>query len=132
MHLRTPSCRGARFGTDRSPAAHAPHEFFPHQWAEAVPCSGWSEDEARASAVVEEIRRYGTAHREPDGARMEGHPAVIAGISLLLVPDYYPGEGAGIGHEITRLFGVALVAAPLGPGEWRLVSGDAAAREARA
>jgi len=121
MHLREPACKGAYYGTDRSEGAHSPHEFFPHQWAPATPCTGWSEEEANATAAVEQMWAYAAEHPVPDETRLEGHPAVIAGISRLLVPDF-ADEGAGIGHQLTRLFGVPLVAAPLGPGEWRLVT----------
>ncbi len=49
MHLRSPSCRGAHYGTDQSAAPHGQHEFFPHPQAEAIPCPGWTaqEDAAR-------------------------------------------------------------------------------------
>lgn len=134
MHLRNPDCRGGHYGTDQSAAAHGPHEFFPHSWAEAIRCTGWSEEEAGASAVVKAIQQQVTTDPVPDGTiRLEAHPAVITGISRLLEPDLadLADEDIGIGHQITRLFGVPLVAAPLGQGEWRLVSGDAAAKGAR-
>ena len=120
MHLRKPSCCGAHYGTDQSAAAHGPHEFFPHKWAEAIRCPGWSEEEAGASAVIEEV------FKAPRGSRLEAHPAVIGNITRLLQPDFADlsdlataGKLPGI---ITQLFGVPLVAAPLGPGEWRLVT----------
>ena len=124
MHLRNPSCRGAHYGTDQSADAHGPHEFFPHAWAEAIPCPGWSEAEAAAMAVVKAILAYAGERPQADETRLEAHPGVLAGISRLLVPDFadFADEGAGIGHEITQLFGVPLVAAPLGPGEWRLAA----------
>jgi hypothetical protein len=129
MHLRKASCRGGHYGTDQSAAAHGPHEFFPHSWAEAIRCPGWSEEEAAASAVVEQIAQYAHEHPRADETRLEAHPAVLAGISRLLVPiDADTGlatvtDDAGIEHQLTRLFGVPLAAAPLGPGEWRLVLG---------
>ena len=88
MHLRSPSCRGARYGTDQSAAAHGPHEFFPHEWAPATPCPGWSAEEASAAAVVEQVWQYAHEHPAPDGTRLEGHPALIAGIGRLLEPDF--------------------------------------------
>jgi hypothetical protein len=127
MHLRTPSCRGARYGTDQSAAAHGPHEFFPHSWAEAIPCPGWSAKQASATAVVEQVRQYAHEHPAPDETRLEGHPALIAGIGRLLEPDFADVSDLATADKIpgviTRLFGIPLVAAPLGPGEWRLVTG---------
>lgn len=115
MHLRKAACRGAAYGTDYSAAAHSAHEFFPHTWAEAVTCYGWTETEAGAEAVVEQVRAA------PDGATLEAHPGILAGISQLLVPDFPCEDDAGIGHQVTRLFGVTLTPAPLQPGEWRLL-----------
>lgn len=116
MHLRKAACLGAAYGTDYSAAAHSAHEFFPHTWMATTPCYGWTEAEAEAAAVVEEIR---TA---PDGARLEAHPGIIAGISQLLTPDYPGEDDAGIGHQVTRLFGVALTTAPLERGQWRITA----------
>jgi hypothetical protein len=118
MHLRKAMCRGAAYGTDYSAAAHSAHEFFPFHWAEAVTCYGWTEAEAEATAVVEQVR---TA---PDGARLEAHPGILAGISQLLTPDFPGEDDAGIGHQVTRLFGVALTLAPLERGQWRIVADD--------
>lgn len=116
MHLRKAMCRGAAYGTDYSATAHSAHEFFPFRWAEAVTCYGWTEAEAGAEAVVEQVRAA------PDGATLEAHPGILAGISQLLTPDFPGEDDAGIGHQVTRLFGVRLVPAPLQPGEWRLLN----------
>jgi hypothetical protein len=35
-----------------------------------------------------------------------------------------PGESDQVEHQLTQLFGVPLVAAPLEPGKWRLVAAD--------
>lgn len=118
MHLRKADCRGAAYGTDYSAAAHSAHGFFPHQWAEALACGGWTEAEANAAMVVEQVRQA------PDKATLEAHPAVIAGISQLLTPDFPGEDDAGIGHQVTRLFGVALKAAPLERGQWRITADD--------
>jgi len=118
MHLRKATCRGAAYGTDYSAAAHGAHEFFPSRWAEAVTCYGWTEAEAAAEAVVEQVR---TA---PDGATLEAHPGVLAGISQLLTPDFPGEDDAGIGHQVTRLFGVELTAAPVERGQWRITADD--------
>ena len=119
MHLRSSACRGAWRGTDESAAAHGPHEFYPHFWPTAAHCPGWTEDEANARALADRLRGC------PGGTRLEAHPGVLAAVSRLLEPDY-PGEGEGesAGHQIRHLFGVLLVAAPLEPGEWRLVAAD--------
>jgi hypothetical protein len=116
MHLRKAMCRSAAYGTDYSAAAHSAHEFFPHTWAEAVTCYGWTEAEAEAAAVVEQVRAA------PDGATLEAHPGILAGISQLLTPDFPGEDDASIGHQVTRLFGVTLTSAPLQPGEWRLLN----------
>jgi hypothetical protein len=95
---------------------HGPHEFFPHQWAEAVTCYGWTVQEADAKALTDQMRTC------PGGTRLEASPVVLAAVDRLLEPDY-PGDVDVIGHRLVRLFGVPLVAAPLGRGEWRLVGG---------
>lgn len=117
MHLRSPACRGAWRGTDESAAAHGPHEFYPHFWPTAADCPGWTEDEAKAKALADRLRGC------PGGTRLEAHPAVLTAVSRLLEPDY-PDEGDQVEHQPTQLFGVPLVAAPLEPGEWRLVAAD--------
>jgi len=126
MHLRNPSCRGAHYGTDQSAAAHGPHEFFPHAWAEAIRCPGWSEEEAGASAVVAAVERYAHEHPAPDGTRLEGHPAVITGLTRLLQPDFADISDLATADKmpgiITHLLGIPVMSAPLGPGEWRLVT----------
>ena len=59
----------------------------------------------------------------PGRTRLEAHPAVLTAVSLLLEPDC-PGESDQVEHQPTQLFGVPLVAAPLEPGDWRLVAAD--------
>jgi len=127
MHLRSPSCRGASYRTDRSAAPHEAHVFFPHAWAEAVPCPGWSGYDARMSAIVEQVRQYGVTYRGPGEARLEAHPAVIAGIMRLLEPDFADMADFAPGAQVERLFGVLLAEAPLGRGQWRLVPGEVTA-----
>lgn len=123
MHLRKATCRGAVYETDYSAAAHGAHEFFPHAWAGAVTCYGWTEAEAEAAAVVEQVRSA------PDGAVLEAHPAVLAGISQLLAPDFPGEDDARIGHQVTRLFGVKLTPAPLERGQWRITADEGQAAE---
>ncbi len=124
MHLRSPSCRGAHYGTDQSAAPHGQHEFFPHPQAEAIPCPGWTAQEDAARKLTDLMRDRAEHDLEPDGASLQCGWQVSLAISRLLTP-YYPGEDdAGIGHQITRLFGmpIAIVA---GDGHWwRLNAGN--------
>jgi hypothetical protein len=50
-------------------------------------------------------------------------PTVLTAVSRLLEPDD-PGGSDQVEHRLTQLFGVPLVAVPLEPGEWRLVTAD--------
>jgi len=117
MRLRSPACRGAVYSTDKSPGAHGPHEFFPHTWAEAVPCPGWSEEEADALKITVLMRNRAEHDLEPDGTSLQCGWQVSLAISRLLTPDYPGEDDAGIGHQITQLFGVP-IAIVAGDGRW--------------
>jgi hypothetical protein len=120
MHLRIPACKGSPSGEITGP--HDPHGYWTRHWMSWLECPGWTEGEANATAAAEEIRAHAGLHPEPGNARFEAHPGVLADMRRLLVLDY-PGKGDVIGHQVTALYGVPLVAAPLGPGEWRMVAG---------
>jgi hypothetical protein len=117
MHLRKPSCRGAHYGTDQSAAAHGPHEFFPHSWAEAVPCPGWTAREDAARKITDLLRGMREHDLEPDSASLQCGWRVSQAISDLLTPDYPAEDDAGIGHQVTRLYGVP-IAIVAGDGRW--------------
>jgi hypothetical protein len=123
MHLRKPSCRGAHYGTDRPGTPHGPHEFFPHQRAEAAPCQGWTAQEDAALKITDLLVSLREHDLEPDSASLQCGWRVSLAITGLLTPDYPGEDDAGIGHQITRLFGVPITIVPGDERWWRLNAG---------
>jgi hypothetical protein len=123
MHLRKASCRGGHYGTDQSAAAHGPHEFFPHQWAEAIPCPGWTAQEDAAGKITDLLLALPEHDLEPAGASLQCGWRVSMAISRLLTPDYPGEDDAGIGHQITQLFGVPIAIVAGDERWWRLNAG---------
>jgi len=117
MHLRSASCRGAAYTTDQSAVAHGPHEYFPHTMAEAIPCPGWTAEEAEARKITDLLRDRAEYDREPGSASLQCGRQVSLAISRLLTPDHPGEDDADIGHQVTRLFGVP-VAIVAGDGRW--------------
>ena len=123
MHLRKPSCRGAHYGTDQSAAAHGPHEFFPHQQSEAIPCPGWTAQEDAAGKITDLLLGLPEHDLEPGGASLQCGWRVSMAISRLLTPDYPGEDDAGIGHQITQLFGIPITVVAGDGRWWRLNAG---------
>src|ERR1017187_2332405 len=88
--LRRPACRNARYGTDQSAAPHGPHEFFPHSQADAIPCPGWTAEEAGAVAMLDaldEALKPFAYDRLPDSTRLAVHPLMLHALTRVMVPD---------------------------------------------
>jgi hypothetical protein len=85
MELRKALCRGAKYGTDESAGPHGPHQFFPHAWAEAIDCPGWTAREHDAASLAELMLR--TDPGLPELA-LQCHPVVEYALMQVIIPGY--------------------------------------------
>jgi hypothetical protein len=125
--VRRAACRNARYGTDQSAAPHGPHEFFPHSQAEAIPCHGWTAEEAGAVAMMDaldEALKPFAYDGVPPGVRLACNPLMLNALTRVLVPSYAEFiAGKGL---LPKLPVPVTVEAGLPYGAWRLILAEGA------
>jgi hypothetical protein len=121
--VRRAPCRGAWYTTDESATAHGPHGFFPLEWGEAASCPGWTDEEAGAVALVDQMIR---ADPSLPGLAAQCHPAVQHALVQVVIPDFADfADGERWPQPIQMLFGVPIeFTTAVERGTWKLTSDE--------
>lgn len=121
MKLRHAQCRGAAWTTDKSAEPHGPHQFFPHQWADAAGCPGWTAAELGAVSLAERLLR--TTPGRP-GLVLQCHPVVEYALMQVTIPDYreFTDPSATVGMPLRKIAGIPVMRTVAAErGSWKLM-----------